>query len=379
MGDIILSRFKSGNWQKQFEYHSFLPTKVDSDWNIDDNEVLDLLSRADRKIGELNAFATLIPDVDFFIKMHITKEATLSSKIEGTQTHVEEALMKEQDIDPEKRNDWTEVQNYIQAINGAINALEKLPISNRLLRQTHDVLMQGVRGKHKQPGRYRISQNWIGGASIKDATFIPPHPDNVEELMADLELFINNQTKLPPLIKAAIAHYQFETIHPFLDGNGRLGRLLIVLYLVDAGVLQKPSLYLSAFFEKNKALYYDNLTNVRMKNNMVQWLKYFLVGVYDTAENSINTFKAIISLRQKIESEQIITLGKKYALAGRYLMLLFKNPIVDAADTSQLLDINIATANRLIADFTRLNILKEITGFKRNRMFAFTDYIDLFA
>ncbi len=377
--DIILSKFKSGQWERQYEYQSFLPNVIDSDWNIDNNEVLELLSKADRKIGELNAFGTLIPDVDFFIKMHITKEATLSSKIEGTQTHVEEALMKEQDIDPEKRDDWSEVQNYIKAINAAISNLESLPISNRLLKETHRVLMQGVRGKHKQPGEYRTSQNWIGGASIKDATFIPPHPGKVDDLMADLEKFINNQSKLPPLIKAGIAHYQFETIHPFLDGNGRLGRLLIVLYLVNAGVLQKPSLYLSAFFEHNKSLYYDNLTNVRTKNNLIQWLKFFLVGVHETAENSINTFKAIISLKQGIESQKIITLGKKSALAARFLMLLFKNPIIDAADTSALLEINIATANRLIADFIRLDILHELTGFKRNRIFAFTKYIELFS
>lgn len=378
MSTIVLSKFKSGEWEKQFEYKSFSPLYIDCEWVIDSNEVLELLSNADRKIGELNAFATLIPDVDFFIKMHITKEATLSSRIEGTQTHVEEALMKEQDIDPEKRDDWAEVQNYIEAINNAISSLSDLPISNRLLKQTHLVLMQGVRGKHKQPGAYRISQNWIGGASIKDATFIPPHPDKVEPLMADLERFINNQAKFPPLLKAAVAHYQFETIHPFLDGNGRLGRLLIVLYLVSAGVLQKPSLYLSAFFEKNKALYYDNLTNVRSKGNMAQWLKFFLVGIYETAENSINTFKAIIKLRQKIESEQLITLGKKSKLAGTYLMLLFKNPIIDANDTSEMLDINITTANRLIADFVKLGILKEITGFKRNRIFVFEEYISLF-
>jgi Fic family protein len=379
MSAIVLSKFKSGIWEKQYEYESFLPNLIDSDWTIDNNDVLDLLSRADRKLGELNAFATLIPDIDFFIKMHITKEATLSSKIEGTQTHVEEALMKEQDINPEKRDDWSEVQNYIHAINEAISLLETLPISNRLLKQTHLVLLDGVRGKHKQPGAYRTSQNWIGGASIKDATFIPPHPDKVENLMADLEKFINKQAKLPPLIKAAIAHYQFETIHPFLDGNGRLGRLLIVLYLVNAEALQKPALYLSAFFEKNNALYYTNLTHVRTNNDMTQWLKFFLVGIYETAENSINTFKAIIQLKQSIESELLITLGKKSVLGGNYLMLLFKHPVLDASDTSAMLEVSITTANRLIADFTRLGILKEISGFKRNRIFAFEKYISLFS
>ncbi len=376
---ILLSGFRAGNWTQQYQYKSFMPAIINIPWQIDDASVQELLSQADRKLGELNAFGSLIPNVDFFITMHIAKEATLSSKIEGTQTNVEEALMKEKDIEPEKRNDWAEVQNYIEAINQAIAQSKTLPVSNRLMKQTHHTLMQGVRGKQKQPGEFRRSQNWIGGASLADAAFIPPHPNDVEELMADLEKFLHNtDLQMPPLLKAAIAHYQFETIHPFLDGNGRLGRLLIVLYLVANAILVKPSLYLSHFFEKNKQLYYDNLTGVRQKNDMVQWLKFFLVGVYETAQNSINTFQQILQLKQTIDAEKLVTLGRKAPTGTAFMQLLYRKPVLDTADVAGELGINIATANRFVTDFEKLGILKEMTGFKRNRIFAFYEYIQLF-
>jgi len=379
MASPTLSSFKAGQWQKQYNYRSFLPTEVNHPWLIDSEEIVQLLSDADRKLGELNAFGMLVPDVDFFIIMHITKEATLSSRIEGTQTHIGEALMKESDIGPEKRDDWDEVQNYIKAINSAIQELKHLPLSNRLLKQTHRQLLQGVRGKNKHPGEFRISQNWIGGASLADATFIPPHHDHLADLMGDLENFIHNtDIKVPHLIKIAIAHYQFETIHPFLDGNGRLGRLLITLYLVSNQVLSKPTLYLSYFFEKNKILYYDNLMIVRSKNDMHQWLKFFLVGIRETAENSIETFKKVLQLKEEIETLKIVTLGKKTVLAQLLMKELYKRPIVHASEVASLLKINITTANRLINDFIRMGILIEQTGFKRNRIFAFKKYIQLF-
>ena len=257
-------------------------------WQIDNAELVMLLSQADIKLGELNAFSQLIPDVDFFIKMHVLKEVTLSSRIEGTQTNIDEAIQKAEYIQPEHKDDWQEVQNYVQAMNQAIESLENLPLSNRLLKQTHFTLMQGVRGTHKMPGEFRQSQNWIGGSSLVDAVFIPPHLDSVDDLMGDLEKFLHNtNTLVPPLIKIGIAHYQFETIHPFLDGNGRIGRLLISLFLVSNQLLFRPTLYLSDFFEKNKGLYYDNLTRVRTHNNLAQWLKFFLEGVRSTSENSI--------------------------------------------------------------------------------------------
>ena len=247
------------------------------------------MSDADRALGELNAFSQLIPDVEFFISMHIAKEATQSSRIEGTPTSMEEALLEE-DVDPEKRDDWEEVQNYIKAINSAIKQLEELPLSNRLLKDTHRTLMQGVRGENKLPGEFRTSQNWIG-ISLKNAAFIPHHHDEIDDLMADLELFIHNEEiKMPHLIKIAIAHYQFETIHPFLDSNGRLGRLMIALYFASFKLLNKPALYLSDFFERNKTKYIDHLMAVRDSDQIDNWVLFFLQGVVETAENSIAVF-----------------------------------------------------------------------------------------
>jgi Fic family protein len=373
-----ISGFKSGKSVQCYQYKSFEPNLVDVAWQIDNAELIMLLSQADIKLGELNAFSQLIPDVNFFIKMHILKEGTKSSRIEGTQTNIDEAIQKEAYIQPEKIDDWQEVQNYVQAMNQAIARLDSLPLSNRLLKQTHKTLMQGVRGTHKLPGEFRQSQNWIGGSSLADAVFIPPHQDSVNDLMGDLEKFLHNSNSpVPPLIKIGIAHYQFETIHPFLDGNGRIGRLLITLFLVSNQLLYKPTLYLSDFFEKNKGLYYDNLTRVRTHNDLTQWLKFFLEGVRSTSENSIQTFKNIIILRSEIE-HKIISLGKKQALAKSFLQYLYSKPITDAGDVAEVLAVNISTALRLIDDFLKLNILIEITGFKRNRIFAFDDYIKLF-
>lgn len=371
--------FKAGQHEKQYNYHSFLPEFINHSWQNSDPLLNRLLSEADLKLGELNAFSQLIPDVNFFIRMHITKEATQSSRIEGTKTNIQDALQNEDNIDPEKKDDWQEVHNYIDAMNQAINALEKLPISNRLLKQTHKTLLRGVRGKHKLPGEFRSSQNWIGGATLRDAVFIPPHHTNLPDLMSDLEKFLNNQElPIPHLIRIGIAHYQFETIHPFLDGNGRIGRLLITLYLVSNKILSRPALYLSDFFERHRSNYYDKLTTVRTKNDMKQWLTFFLVGVLETAKSAIDTFNSIIKLRQKLEETKIVTLGKRIPKARLLLNYLYTKPVVDMAEISQALDVNISTAHRLIKDFENLAILKEATGFKRNRIFIFEDYIKLF-
>jgi len=374
-----IKEFKSGEWVQQYQYKNFNPYHINHTWLVDDEQLSYLLSKANILLGELNAFSTLIPDVDFFIKMHIIKEAANSSRIEGTQTNIEEALQKVQNLDPEKRDDWQEVENYVTAMNHAIAELNNLPLCNRLLKQTHAILLQNVRGEHKQPGEFRTSQNWIGGAGINDAVFIPPHPNVVVDLMSDLEQFLHNKNIfVPDLIKIAIAHYQFETIHPFCDGNGRIGRLLITLYLVNERILCKPTLYLSDFFAKNKSLYYDNLTMVRHHNNLTQWLRFFLEGVIQTAENSIETFRKIITIRDEIEHNKITKLGKKTKTAQQFLIYLFKNPIVDSEDVSKEMNINISTGLRLINDFMELGILKEVTGFKRNRIFMFKEYIHLF-
>jgi len=373
-----LQDFISGKYIKQIEYKSFSPEKINHEWIVSTPEVNKLLAKANRLIGELNAYSQIIPDVDFFITMHILKEATTSSRIEGTKTNMEEALVKEEDIKPEKRDDWAEVQNYIKAINTSIEELEKLPISNRLIKNTHRTLLSGVRGKDKIPGEFRTSQNWIG-ATLKDAIFIPPHHSEVIELMSDLEKFINeDEYHVPHLIKIAIVHYQFETVHPFLDGNGRLGRLLITLYLVSNNVLKKPSLYLSDFFEKNKGYYYDNLTTVRLTSNLTQWIKFFLVGVIETSKESIQVFKDIIALKTDIETKRLPTLGSKVEKAQLLLKQLFQVPITDSKQVSELLQISPSTANRLIKDLIELNILSELTGYKRNRKYMFREYFRIF-
>lgn len=265
-----LKDFKSGTYRKQKDYESFYPAMVNHSWVWDDPKVNVLLEKANQTLGQLEGFTNIVPDVDLFIQMHIRKEANKSSRIEGTQTEIDEDLMRREDIVPEKRADWQEVQQYVEAMNHSIKQLGNLPLSNRLLKEAHGILLKGVRGEHKRPGEFRTSQNWIGGSSISDAAFVPPIQQEVSDLMSDLEKFWHNKDiDVPELIKAAISHYQFETIHPFLDGNGRIGRLFITLYLVDHKLLTRPSLYLSGFFERNRGAYYDALTRVRESNDMI--------------------------------------------------------------------------------------------------------------
>lgn len=371
--------FKAGNFIQQYQYKSFSPSKINEEWIVSDPALQKLLEEANIRLGELNAFSIIVPDVDLFIRMHIVKEATTSSRIEGTQTHIEEAVLKEKDVDPEKHEDWLEVQNYIAAMNSAIDQLVNLPVSSRLIKLAHKILLKNARGKDKLPGEYRQSQNWIGGATLKDAVFIPPHHSELPELLGDLENFINNDSiNVPHIIKIAIAHYQFETIHPFLDGNGRVGRLLITLYLVANKLLNKPTLYLSSFFEKNRQLYYDNLNNVRTSDNLTQWIKFFIAAVIETANNGIETFQGILALRREIEEKKIITLGKKVPLAKSAINYLYKYPVITANYFVEELKVSKQTANSLIKDFIKLGILKELTGQKRNRLYLFNDYFNLF-
>lgn len=377
-----ISSFESGKTIQKLEYKCFVPEKINFQWQINDNSLLLLLSEADRELGKLDAFSTLIPDIDFFIKMHITKEATVSSKIEGTQTSFEEAFINESDIDPEKRDDWKEVHQYILAINQAIEEMKELPISTRLIKNTHRTLLSQARGKERLPGEFRSSQNWIG-SSLKKAVFIPPAHEYISELMQDLENFCNSELlnspiQVPHLIKIAIIHYQFETIHPFLDGNGRIGRLLITLYLIDKQILQKPTLYLSYFFEKNRREYYEKLTIVRTENKLATWITFFLIGVIETAKDSIKTFQNIIELREKIEREILPTLGRKQKDGLKLINALYKQPIMDSTTIAIILDVHLSTANRMIKDLENKEILTELTGYKRNRIFAFTPYIDIF-
>ena len=374
-----INEFKAGHWEQQYQYKSFLPELINLEWCVTDPETLTIMDEASRLLGELNAFSQLIPDVDFFIQMHIAKEATTSSRIEGTQTNMEDALIDEQNINPEKRDDWQEVRNYIQSMHFAIAQLNSIPLSSRLLREAHSILLQGVRGKHKRPGEFRVSQNWIG-ISLKNATFIPPHHEHIAKLMSDLEKFMHNdQIHVPHLLKIALLHYQFETIHPFLDGNGRLGRLLIVLYMVEFKLLSKPSLYLSDFFERHKGLYYDHLMAVRTTDNFASWLRFFVTGVKETAERSIETFKAILILKETIEREKLPHIHpRKQKNAQQLIYTLYQSPVITANQLSKIMDIRHNTATALINDFIKMDILKEMTGYKRNRLYFFEPYVKIF-
>ena len=370
--------FKAGHYVNQGHYKSFQPNNINRQWSVNDMELLDLLSKADRHLGRLDMYSEHIPDIDLFISMHVLKEATQSSKIEGTQTNMEEALLDKEDVSHEKRDDWEEVQNYISAMGRAIEMLNEIPFSSRLIRETHKVLLQGVRGEHKQPGEFRKSQNWIGGASINDAVFIPPVHTSIGDLMSDLEKFTHNQDfYFPDLLKIGIIHYQFETIHPFLDGNGRVGRLLITLYLVNKEILKKPILYLSDFFENNKTLYYDNLMRARTHDDIKQWLKFFLVGVIETAKKGVQTFDEILKLKKQSELN-IQTLGSRANNAQKILQYLLKRPLLDAKKIVDITGVSQRTSYNLINDLIELGILNEITGGQRGKVYTFKKYLNLF-
>ncbi len=376
---IDIKDFKSGSYKKGYQYRSFSPEKINHSFYWTDAVINELLEKAALKLGELNSFSRFVPDIDMFIMMHITKEAVVSSRIEGTRTNIEEAFSEANEINPERRDDWREVNNYVKAINTSIDELRTLPLSSRLLRNAHKMLLSSVRGEHKNPGEFRRSQNWIGGANLSDAMFVPPFYEELPELLSDLELFLhNNEISIPHLIRIAIAHYQFETIHPFLDGNGRVGRLLITLYLVANGILEKPLLYLSDFFEKNKTLYYDNLTLVRAKNDLGQWLKFFLAGVTETAENSIETLRQITELKTALEKHIVGNMGKRSKQGHDFLHLLFKKPVVNMKEVRNMTNLSPKACGDLVKYFVEHRILVETTGFQRNRTFVFAEYVKIF-
>ncbi|MGB0864273.1 MAG: Fic family protein, partial [Saprospiraceae bacterium] len=373
-----MKNFKSGIYRNQGSYKSFQPNYISRKWLLDDMEIIELLSRADRTIGRLDMYSNYIPNIELFISMHLMKEATESTKIEGTQTNMEEALLPRNEVPLNKRDDWDEVRNYITAMNNAIKDLETLPFSSRLIRKTHRQLLQDVRGKNKLPGEFRRSQNWIGGATLKDAIFIPPTHTDIPELMGDLEQFVHDETHyFPELLKIALVHYQFETIHPFLDGNGRVGRLMITLYLVSKGILKQPILYLSDFFEKNRHHYFDNLMYVRTQSNIKQWFKFFLVGVIETAKKGILTFDNILQL-QKETDLKIQNLGSRSSKAKILIEALYINPLIDAEGVSSITKTSKSSAYTLIKALEQLGILKEISGGKRHKLYLFERYVRLF-
>lgn len=378
-----MKNFKAGTLVPKFanelaEYNCFLPSPINRRFIVEKQSTLTLLEEATRLLGEINAYSRLIPDVDYFIQMHVRSEVVSSSRIEGTRTAIEEAILPEEEILPERRDDWREVQNYINAMNWSIAELAHLPVSTRLITEAHEKLLSDVRGEQKRPGEIRTSQNWIGGASIRTAHFVPPHHEYIHDLLSDWEKFWHSQAvEVPVLMKIAIMHYQFESIHPFLDGNGRIGRLLITLQLIEKGFLTKPVLYISEYFEQYRQAYYDSLDRVRSNDDLEGWIRFFFEGVIKTCLKGKKKFEDIISLRETYE-HKIATLGRKVPRARNLMIHLFSHPIINAMNAKEVLGISYKAANELVNDLAELKILEEKTGYSRNRLFEMKDYVTLF-
>ena len=311
--------------------------------------------------------------------MHVKIEANKSSRIEGTRTTVEEDLLDVTDINPEKRDDWEEVQNYVKARNYGVERIKNgFPVCTRLIRELHKILMQGVRGEHKTPGEFRTSQNWIGGSMPSNAVYVPPPHTEIAECLTDFEKFINNkEIDTPDLIKIAILHYQFESIHPFLDGNGRIGRLLIPLYIQSKGMLDKSCLYISDYIERNKDTYYDMLTRVRTHNDMIAWIKFFLEAVIETSKTAKEKFRNVVELTMEMD-KTIIDLPIKAENAKKVIDVLYNEPIINRKKLMEITNIRPSTLKDTVNVLLENNIIVETTGYSRNQVFAFQKYIDLF-
>lgn len=374
-----LEEYKSGEYIKMNDYKAFIPSKINYNWGWDDTKLDKLLAEANRQIGELNAYSLLIPNVDLYIKMHVKIEANKSSRIEGTRTTVEEDLLDIIDINPEKRDDWEEVQNYVKAINYGVKRIsEGFPVCNRLIREIHKILMTGVRGEHKAPGEFRISQNWIGGSMPSTAVYVPPPYTEIAECLSDFEKFINNEKiDTPDLIKIAILHYQFESIHPFLDGNGRIGRLIVPLYIQSKGMLQKSCLYISDYIERNKDTYYDMLTRVRTRNDMIGWIKFFLEAVIETSKIAKEKFRRVVKLTMEMD-KIVFELSVRSDNAKKVIDALYDEPVINRKKLCELTNIKESTIKNIINCFLDNNIIVETTGYSRNQIFTFKKYTDLF-
>ena len=360
------------------KYKAFVPNPLPFKLNID-NVLQANLSEADLKLGRLDGIAEMIPDVDFFVLMYIGKEATLSSQVEGTQATFSDLLKAEARIeDSEIHSDVDEIQNYVRALNYGLQRLETLPLSLRLIREIHAELLSGVRGEAKSPGSFRKSQNWIGGNDIATASYVPPPPHELAPLLSNLEKYLHDKTPSPVLIKAALAHLQFEAIHPFLDGNGRIGRLLVTLYLCEQGVLRKPLLYLSEYFRANRNEYYDRLNAGHEKEDVEAWVRFFLRGVSETAERATNTAQIVVGIRQS-DMRAVAGLGAVSDNAMKLLDHLFRIPVVRIKDVEQIVGLSNPNAIALINRLVKLEILSEVTQRKKNKIFAHSRYIAAFS
>jgi Fic family protein len=364
-------------------YRAFIPAPLPPVPTVQiSGEIQRLLSQADRALGRLDGSIQTLPNPDLFVFMYVRKEAVLSSQIEGTQSSLNDLLAAEASIlSPDQPKDVDEVVNYVHAMNYGLTRLHELPLSVRLIREIHAELLKGVRGSLLTPGELRRSQNWIGphGCTLMDAAFVPPPPEDVPSALGNLETFLHAPTDLPALLQIGLAHVQFETIHPFLDGNGRVGRLLITFYLCERGILLKPVLYLSHFFKKHRTTYYELLQSVRDTGDWERWLIFFLRGVIEVSAQATDTARAILALREEHRAAVTTHLARAAANGHRVLEHLYERPIVSVADIQTLLGTTYPAASNVVTRLTELKILREITGYRRNRLFRYESYIQLFS
>ncbi|MDH4194448.1 MAG: Fic family protein [Nitrospirota bacterium] len=375
---------RAGQYIRQVSgYSAFLPTPLPPDPPLEmDDETLTLISQADRALGRLDGSIQTLPDPDLFVFMYIRKEAVFSSQIEGTQSSLDDVLEAEAQVfNPQRPGDVNEVLNYVKALRYGLERLVELPVSVRLIREIHERLLERTRGMERNPGELRNTQNWIGpaGSTLNEATFIPPPPDAVPQALAQLESFLHQTDPMPSLIKIGLAHAQFETIHPFLDGNGRMGRLLITFLLCERKILQQPVLYLSHYLKRYRNQYYDLLQNIREKGNWEEWIKFFLTAVSEVSQEATQTARRIVNLRE--EHRRIITenFGRTAANGLKVLERLFSQPIISVNDLAKQTNISFTAANQLMRRFIEHHILTEMTGHSRNRQFRYRLYINLFA
>lgn len=379
-----MQKERAGNFRKQLSgemsYFSFMPTNLPPNPPIEiSNDIIEILVKAHNVLAILDDRAKNISNMDLFVSMYVKKEALLSSQIEGTQATLEDIFNPE--ISTNVNADVGEVVNYVKATNYAIERLNTLPICNKLLLETHEILLSGVRGKEKNPGEFRKSQNWIGGlgSTLKNARYIPPAVDDMKVALSDLEKYINEENGLDPLIRIALIHYQFESIHPFLDGNGRIGRLLIILYLLENKVIKTPALYISYYLKQNRIEYYDRMMAVRDTGNYEQWIKFFLEAIYKSGKSAIDTADKLISLKEKniklIENEKFTKSTQK--TVKKVFQYLESHPIIDISNTAKDLSMSYNTISKAVQRLEQIGILKLDNDQERNRVFIYQDYVDI--
>jgi Fic family protein len=373
---------RSGNYVMQpTGYRAFMPKPLPPHPRLKiEGDLQNLLSKADMALARLDGMAEILPNVDLFIAMFVKKEALLSSQIEGTQASLEDLFEFESGERLDNVNDVTDVVNYIKALNHGIERLADLPMSLRLIKEIHALLLKGTRGSARRPGEFKKTQNWIGppAATLNEATFIPPPPHEAMQAMGDLERYMHDKAKLPALIDCALLHYQFETIHPFLDGNGRMGRLLITFFLYWKGCLHKPLLYLSYYFKRNRQEYYDRLNMVRNTGNFEQWVEFFLRGIIETSGAAIETARKILELQS---THRKLLWEKKISspIAVGILERLFYTPAVSINETAKQFGVSYQAASTLVNQLEKAGILKEVTGRKRDKRYVYDDYLKILA